>query len=547
MDGELQAALGFRHPRRVSPVYHRADCPILGQKQATLLLGWLIFLCGGDDVVTVAVSSLAQLPNLLPDELLGDACPCSEGCPGTKVLPLNPRAKKLAIAIPCERCGAERPSYQKRTKGLHKRHCLPCSQYGIVRARQTNSAAHPGFQRLLVSILKNRGIPLSTACSLAGLDQSTIYGWINGETTPFRKNLEKLAQVLEAPALVDAIASRALTVTTTCPKCGESRPWTAGVLRDEIRKTPKVTATIDWKKGTGSRPCVKCTRGKNMKIVREKLKHNRKGKNGNGYYEQFLRTFTPEESALGIANSARVNTGRERTKEERLKIAAGHIRPVLSGALTLCRLCSFMVYTFPHHLPNIHEVHQPCLQEYCRENQTSFDDHCYPPRIIDGNPALTPDDCKRLYEVAVRVLLRVPRDEGETVGNIARNHGVTQRTVRLWVNELLELLPSDERGGQWLIKKAEALRWASDSNQARQQVPPTKPEKKLRPMEIAQAFLLTEVPSATGLVPSVQLFSSAKARKITKKTLQMALKKGRYKAIQFGSAWHYRRKRPREA
>jgi hypothetical protein len=115
------------------------------------------------------------------------------------------------------------------------------------------------------------------------------------------------------------------------------------------------------------------------------------------------------------------------------------------------------------------------------------------------------------------------------------------------VNELLELLPSDERGGQWLIKKAEALRWASDSNQARQQVPPTKPEKKLRPMEIAQAFLLTEVPSATDLVPSVQLFNAAKNGGITKKTLRVALEKGRYKAVQTGRAWHWRRKRPREA
>lgn len=513
--------------------------PSQDAKQATLLLGWPILCCGGDDVVIIG-DSPARFPNLRLNEHLGDPCPC--GCGGTKVLPTKLTAKVLAVETPCETCGEKR-FYGK--KGLHKRKCLSCSQIGIIRfAQDEKVVAFPAFRALLRSILQSRGITMRKALHLAKLDNKTVTTWINGQGTPWRESVEKLAAVLEAPELVDAIPSRALTVTTTCPKCGESRLWTAGVLRDEIRKTPKVPATIDWDKGTGTRPCVKCTRGKNMKILRQTLMHNRGGKK---FYNKFLRSFTPEEHASAIANSVETNTGRQRNQEERLKIAGGHVRPVLSGALVPCRLCPYLVYTYPNRLPHIHEVHQPCLQQYCRENQTAFDDRCYPPRITDGKTVHSPDDCKRLYEVAVRVLLRVPRDENEAVGGIAKDYGVASRTVRLWVNELLDLLPPDQRGGKWLTKKAEVLRWAADTNQARQEIAPARPEKKIGPMEIAQAYLLTAVPSTTDLVPSLWLFEDAKDHKITKKTLRGALEKGRYKTVQISRAWHWRRKRLREA
>ena len=444
----------------------------------------------------------------------------------------------------------------------HHANCSSCDPTDWNKKTVQDFPAGQEFRSLLSEAAHRKGMTIGQVMDAAGIDVTLVARWANGGSTPYRHFLERLADVAECPELVDSIPSNVAWVTNTCPTGHKPEPYPALYIRREIKRGGLDPNLIDWATGIGSFLCGGCKASSRMKAINLKPSRNTKG--GPGIKEiriergKFLGASTTyEEKLVNIKKAQQANIGRPQSEEHRFKTSAKRISPTPKGLLwNMCLLCPTLVLTREYLVGrNRGEVHGRCLNAWISENRVRARRH-YPERQIKVKSYLTSEYLAVSFELVVRVVLhKEPMGEKERtdkngklikVTGVAGDLGISSRVAYLRINEFIDLLPNDGLGGKKLTRKAEIIRWA-DTRRVRQEVAPTKLEKELGPMEIAQAFLLAEILSATDLVPSVQLFNAAKNGGITKKTLRVALEKGRYKAVQTGRAWHWRRKRPREA
>ena len=190
--------------------------------------------------------TLCDFPNLWKTEILGNSCGC--GCGGVKVLPEKITARTLAVSLHCRHCGTERvrPPNQKRD---HRRLCIRCSRLPSIRfARYHSPKPNHTFRMLLGEALDRNALTLVKACDSAGINRVTVQRWMSGAKVPWRHSVERLAAVLDAPELIDAVRTKTGLTKVTCPDCGAVRNHQATQMRVWLSQSNNIDEVdpISW-------------------------------------------------------------------------------------------------------------------------------------------------------------------------------------------------------------------------------------------------------------------------------------------------------------
>ena len=108
------------------------------------------------------MQTIADFPNLRGSEKLGDSCPC--GCGGVKFLPIQPKARTLAVALPCQGCGASRVYEAGRSKKEHRQKCVRCAARAAWRERDQSVKPGDAFRDPLRAVLDRKGMTMGGLC-----------------------------------------------------------------------------------------------------------------------------------------------------------------------------------------------------------------------------------------------------------------------------------------------------------------------------------------------------------------------------------------------
>ena len=502
--------------------------------------------------MVIADNPLNQFPNLIPGERLDDPCLCSEGCPGVKVMPDNPRVKKLPIQFPCADCPLIRTTASGKYT-VHPQRCQPCARRRADQRKDNPATAK--FHAVLMAALVRTGISKSQAMTEAGLHRGTLSQWLSGDRNPLRHHLVALANVLDAPELVDAISWRTSGFRVTCPDCKEIRPLHAHNVRAWVKDGGDETM-VNWDTGTATYRCSRCASSANRTAYHKKLV-----KDGFAYTrveagKRLAESQTYEQQLERIKVAQRASIGVPQTAERRFKISAKTISPTPHGQWGICRICE--TYAFQHNDgQGLVEFHKDCLNAWRAENMAGNLTQL-PPRRTKLKPNQTPDKIAKLCELTVRALLRkepigeeayYSKDDTwvKATGLIAE-FGITRRTVFQRQRTFIDLMPSDGQGAKWLARLAEVLQWA-DANRPKQPTAPPKAAKKLTKKELA--VLLLDNALAEGPVNSYIIYDQAKEQDISERTLERTIRDGRYKSERVGGFganghWELRKLRSHE-
>lgn len=394
-------------------------------------------------------TTITDFPNLWKSERLGDPCPC--GCGGVKALPPETKSRTLGVALPCRVCGEVR-IFPPGKQGHHPSTCLHCTRKASVRfGKGSGYKPAEDFYSLLGSALDRNGMTLGQACATAGLSRTTVQHWVNGSTTPWRHSLEQLADVLDAPKLVDALPSKTGRITVSCPDCGEIRSHRATEIRVWLRKNIPPNTAIDWETGTGTYRCLKCARSAQIKSVYSK-RIKRHGKKF--YVEQGRRlaaNLTPEQRTKGLqaAQAARWDHPQSATAQWNMSIS--RIVPKPQGQFGVCTICNRLIHIVGK--DKWAKFHQTCLITWRRKNQKGL--ATYPPH--PKGHTYSSEYLATSFELCVRHLLRdEPIGKSDGAG-LAGQLGLSRRSVIERIKIFVELFPPDGIGRRRLAFWREAF------------------------------------------------------------------------------------------
>lgn len=297
-------------------------------------------------------------------------------------------------------------------------------------------------------------MPLGRARAEAKLGgPTTIQKWIQGKAVPHQHLVRRLASVLDAPELLDAIPCHVTQITVTCPDCEETINYRAKVLgRMALASRADL---IDWDNGLGNFLCATCVRREHMKDYHKKKKRNegRKYLIEQGQHMQAVKTPEERDRALELAHAA--VRGKPLSLDHIRKSIASRMTPRPKRKFGICRICGYLTES-PPHVAVAAETHEKCWSQY-RRDQNRF--NVYPPRPFKHTS--TPEYLAVSYELCVRHLLR-----GEAIGEykfngtgqgLAQEFDMHKRTIIDRIKRFLLLLPTDGRGVKILTRRAEVL------------------------------------------------------------------------------------------
>ena len=416
--------------------------------------------------MVIADNPQAQFPKLLPGERLGDPCPC--GCGGLKVLPQKSTAKKLPILLPCVECKFER-IYHKR--GHHHQRCSACG------ARQRFTKENPskresGARLTLQNALRRKGIGIGKAERLAGIGTGYVnHWWVTGKKVPLRHSLQRLADVLEAPELMDVIPSLVSKITLICPVCEEERVLDAWQVRRWERRNHDATA-VNWHLGTAIYPCGACAASQRMTGYIHKQIKNGMRKKMVARGKQLGTSLTPNQRKKALDAAHEANRGRVNSDEERRRKSSGSIQPYSAGKWGVCWVCRQLAYQSSVKVdgPLAVTVHRSCRRQWfadrrARGEAVKLEDS--PTRPAGNLPSA--DDLAMTFAICVLHYLK-GMPVGKQIGDGPRGSvfdGLAAEFAPLVPNSIwrrmkdfIDRLPTDGRGGRrlaiWSMRLREA-------------------------------------------------------------------------------------------
>jgi transcriptional regulator with XRE-family HTH domain len=447
---------------------------------------------GPQYVEALARTLEASVPDVLEHcygQSVGALCPC--GCGGELVLPvdLSSFSGLLPVRRLCGACGAPLGKDGLYRQGQeHFTRCRPCSLRGIRGFNTRPSAAshdHP-FAAAFTAVLDRAGLNLRQACERAGLDPGEPNRWTRGARTPFRDTVERLANALDAPELLNRqlLAWRWRAYTMTCTGCQAVTEQQPGLFDGGQRRGFHQEAQIDLETGTGSWTCQRCKlreAGKNSPVGQSiATLRKREGRAGLRRRMQKVRAKRNPEQLVEVKGTAawekgqaalesKVWTDEERRRQRDGLISAGRrayttrkgrtVPPLLpgrrKGKFGLCRICRLITYSSDARRRV--EVHELCRRTWERENGKTPRD--YPPNP-DGRQ-LSSEELAQTFEIAVRHLLRKePIGDGRGNG-LASEFALAKESVQKRVRTFIRRIPTDKRAGNRLGSWGAALREAA--------------------------------------------------------------------------------------
>ena len=356
--------------------------------------------------------------------------------------------------------GLETRKHRPTAATINKLCAVPGVQSIEMEEYKFTGAKYPEFQEILSKASLKKGLTIRQACAAAQIDHSNVSGWVMGEHEPLRHLIERLAEVLDAPEIVDSIPSRRSQIKVTCPDCGTVRRYRASVLRSNSLNSPSIDA--DWEGGSANYRCSFCAKSATMKTRHQKIKRNV----GKQYYielgNQMYATLTPEAHARGVAKSADRRRGAKRSAEAVYQSAVGNMAPRLKGKFNVCRICSQLTFvreSDARRFGGPRETHATCLHTWQSQHPMPSFPQGYPKRPFRNTSS--PEYLATSYEICVRHLLK-----GEDIGEwkydgygtgLVKEFGRGKSTILKRIKRFLLLLPTDGRGGKLLNRRAEAL------------------------------------------------------------------------------------------
>lgn len=198
---------------------------------------------------------------------------------------------------------------------------------------------------------------------------------MQGKAVPHQHLVRRLASVLDAPELVDAIPCHVTQITVTCPDCGETINYRAKVLRHSALAARRADS-IDLDNGVGVFLCPTCARRAPMKDYHKKRKKNegRQYLIEQGQHMQSVKTPEERNRALELAHAA--VRGKPVSPDHVRRRAASRMTPRPKSKFGVCRVCDYLTEVPPHKVVAA-ETHRSCLNQYKRDQN---DWHAYPPR-----------------------------------------------------------------------------------------------------------------------------------------------------------------------
>jgi transcriptional regulator with XRE-family HTH domain len=305
---------------------------------------------------------------------------------------------------------------------------------------------------------------LGAVCRAAGVAQSAVQYWLNGKQVPYRENIEALARELNAPALLDLIPSRRRQIVMLCTVCGGESQWPTHVALREGRHPER---TIDLEAGHGTWTCEECGSRASLEDYwtkyRRRLAIVRKSQ-GSTVAAQWAKKNHPaaswsksrpalESRRANMAKAHQKIRGEPLTSEHRhrlalRKMALFHDRQ--SYAFDYCRACGQIMWWKRAAGDPKFVMHRPCRDAFRRESGRN----AAPPR--PRGRRLSRPELVETYEVVIRNLAG-----RESHDLLAREYSMTRQAIGSRIGDFLANLPHDDRGGQHLLRRAEALRHAS--------------------------------------------------------------------------------------
>ena len=387
--------------------------------------------------------------------LPGDPCPCGCG---------NFRGPDLRVIVVCQFCGKSRPDEHCTN---HPRHCRRCSQ-------EIRNPKYPEALEIIRMALARLGITLKDCCAKARINANIPSQWVRGTLKPRRQSLQALADALGTPELMDAIPFRTDWYLLTCTGCGNTTYQLAGVIRRGQKGPHQCSYAVDPKTGTGTYLCNHCFDNPVMK-ARWNNRVQRIGYQGaTDWLQERMGWVSDEAKARGselikIAQAA--TRGRPQSEEHRRKRALSMMKARPKRRFCLCRQCLYL------HAPNpqgrIGETHGECWNQHRSENMTTFSQQSSYPSPIPAGLTLaqahalgfsdripSSEELVDMWELIWRHL--VEREQWGGEDGLLKRFGIGKTKAKEWVNTILALLPPDNRGGEWLTKRAEMLRYHAE-------------------------------------------------------------------------------------
>lgn len=352
----------------------------------------------------------------------------------------------------------------------------------MARLRPQRQADSP-FRAALLDALARNEVSLTEACSRAGVSRSIVRKWWTGEAVPRRPNLERLASVLDAPEFFESIVvregtsvGRAELISVTCEECGESEEWPARRVAQSLQRGSFPGARVDFDLGAGRYPrCARCAHRANANA---KLIQPLRKRHGRRFFKQRGRRLGEATRDSGLLAEIRPQAwaairGRKQTDDQIKNAAASKLKPRLSGQFGLCRACGLLCYNqWPvcrlcRTQCDVHSVdlrepvesHARCLSAWRRDQQKwGGGKDGYPSRSRGRRPSAA--DLMLSYEMVVRHYAWSRKKQ--TVEAIAEYFNLPVDTVKSKMRRFLDLLPADDRGGAWLLRRSELLRFAAE-------------------------------------------------------------------------------------
>jgi hypothetical protein len=205
------------------------------------------------------------------------------------------------------------------------------------------------FREALNGALIRAGLTLDEAAALADLSPRTVESWSYGYHTPFRDDLQRFAQTVGTPELVDLIESRHRRIHLTCRQCGRPRDAEPGEVRQYLKSRAPGRVTVDWDKGEGQDICRTCDRRSRFTTMHHNLakRHGRKALRDRAKkHLGAWRKDNPDKQLKlqQAATAAAAATPKSPAAMARQRLGQFSIEP--AGVFGLCALCHKLLFVW---------------------------------------------------------------------------------------------------------------------------------------------------------------------------------------------------------
>lgn len=170
-------------------------------------------------------------------------------------------------------------------------------------------------------VLDRASMTMREACQVAEVAEATVRQWRSGRTVAFRDTLQRFADALEAPDLLEVVPWRWRRITLKCRWCDHETSYTAGDYQTRRRAGGLIHATVDWTTGQGAHTCQPCHAKEQAYRMGRKYRDRLKKKGGRKALNNWLATLR-ERRGKKLATG-----GRQPGPQENWANAVSHTPP----------------------------------------------------------------------------------------------------------------------------------------------------------------------------------------------------------------------------